>query len=232
MSERGFFSRILGGGADEDNTRIFSDEEIERSHRRRSEPEEEQRPQGFTVERASEIIDDLPPEVPRESAVRIVRGTLVAAGIRVDDLDRSTRAREAKLNSEIDLARNRQEELRQRTEELVRSLEQEIKRAREDRDTGVAEEEERISRASSRIEGIKRVRVFFGFLDPEEEEEIPGPAEDASVDETQVLKPFDTDETQVLRRSGQLADADEPTDAATSERLSRYRDSHGTHDQH
>jgi hypothetical protein len=230
MSERGFFSRILGGGADEDNTRIFSDEEIGRSHRRRSEPEEEQRPQGFTVERAAEIIDDLPPEVPRESAVRIVRGTLVAAGIRVDDLDRSTRAREAKLNSEIDLARNRQEELRQRTEELVRSLEQEIKRAREVRDTGVAEEEERISRASSGIEGIKRVRVFFGFLDPEKEES-PGPAEDASVDETQVLKPFDADETQVLRRSGQLADADEPTDAATSERLSRYRDSHGTHDQ-
>jgi hypothetical protein len=230
MSERGFFSRILGGGADEDDTRIYSDEEIESSHRGRSEPEE-QRPRGFTVERAAEIIDDLPPEVPRESAVRIVRGTLAAAGIRMEDLDRSTRARETKLNSETDLARNRQEELRQRTEELVRSLEQEIKRAREDRDNGVAEEEEKISRASAGIEVVKRVRAFFGFLDPEEEE-IPGPAEDASVDETQVLKSFDADETQVLGRSGRLADAEEPTDAATSERLSRYRDPHGTHDQH
>jgi hypothetical protein len=230
MSERGFFSRILGGGADEDDTRIYSDEEIEGSHRSRSEPEEAQRPHGFTVERAAEIIDDLPPEVPRESAVRIVRGTLAAAGIRMEDLDRSTQAREAKLNSEIDLARNRQEELRQRTEELVRSLEQEIKRAREDRDNGVAEEEEKISRASAGIEGVKRVRDFFGFLGPEEEE-IPSPAEDASVDETQVLKPFDADETQVLGRSGQLADAEEPTDAATSERLSRYRDPRGTHDQ-
>src|SRR5215210_3971207 len=158
MSERGFFSRILGGGADEDETRIFSAEETgtgRSSRRGRTEPEEEQRPRGFTVERAAEVIDDLPSDVPRESAVRIVRGTLTATGIRIDDLDRSTRAREAKLNSEIDLARNRQGELRETTEEVVRSLEEEIKRTRADLDTGIAEEEERISRASAGIEGIK-----------------------------------------------------------------------------
>jgi hypothetical protein len=223
MSERGFFSRILGVGADEDETQIFSDEETgTRRSRRRSEPEEEQRPQGFTVERAAEIIDDLPPDVPRESAVRIVRGTLTATGIRIDDLDRSTRAREAKLNSEIDLARNRQEELRETTEEVVRSLEEEIKRTREDRDTGIAEEEERISRASAGIEGIKRVRAFFGFPDPEEEK-ITDPPGDTPVDETQVLEPFDADETRVLRRPGPFSGTDEPIDATGPERPSPYR---------
>lgn len=229
MSERGFFSRILGGGADEDETRVFSAEEIgtRRPTRREEEPdEEEQRPQGFTVERAAEVIDDLPPDVPRESAVRIVRGTLTAAGIKVEDLERSTRVRESKLNSEMDLARDRQQEIQQRTEEAVRSLEEEIRKAREDRDAGIAGEEERISRASAGIEGIKRVRAFFGFPEPEEEE-ANGLAEDPPVDQTQVLEPFDEDETQVLRRSS-LAGMDEPTDATTSEGPSPYRDPRGT----
>jgi hypothetical protein len=221
MSERGFFSRILGVGVDEDETQVFSDEEIgTRRSRRRGEPEEEQRPQGFTVERAAEIIDDLPPDVPRESAVRIVRGTLTATGIRIEDLDRSTRAREAKLNSEIDLARNRQEELRETTEEVVRSLEEEIKRARDDRDRGIAEEEQRISRASAGIEGIKRVRAFFGFPDPKEGKSTE-PPEGTPVDETQVLEPFDADETRVLRRP--FAGTDEPGDANSPERPSPYR---------
>jgi hypothetical protein len=67
MSEGGFFSRILGGGANEDETRIFSPETLRRKEpARREEPEEEQRG-GFTVERAAEIIDDLPPDVSRES---------------------------------------------------------------------------------------------------------------------------------------------------------------------
>jgi len=232
MSERGFFSRILGGGADEDETRVFSAEEAgtgRPSRRGRTEPEEEQRPRGFTVERAAEVIDDLPSDVPRESAVRIVRGTLTAAGIRVDDLERSTRARESKLNSEMDLARDRQEELRQSTEEVVRSLEDEIRKAREDRDAGIAEEEERISRASAGIEGIKRVRAFFGFPEPEEEE-IADPAGDPPVDETQILEPFDEDETQVLRRPGLLGGTGGPAGDTTSEGSSPYRDPYGTTD--
>ena len=222
MSERGFFSRILGGGADEDETRVFSAEEIGTRRPRESDKEpdeEEQRPQGFTVERAAEVIDDLPQDVPRESALRIVRGTLTAAGIKVEDLERSTRARESKLNSEMDLARDRQEDIRQGTEEVVRSLEEEIRKAREERDAGIAEEEARISRATDGIEGIKRVRAFFGFPESKEEK-VADPAEDppadSPVDETQVFEPFDEDETQILRRSP-LDGTGKPADSMTSE---------------
>ncbi len=236
MSERGFFSRILGGDANEDDTRVFSAEEVEtrRSGGREESDEVEQRPQGFTVERAAEVIDDLPPDVPHESAVRIVRGTLTAAGIKVEDLERSTRVRESKLNSEMDLARDRQQEIQRGTEEVVRSLEEEIRKAREDRDAGIAQEEDRISRAAAGIEGIKRVRAFFDFPEPGEEgAEVAGPAEDSpAVDETRVFEPFDEDETQVMRRPDQLGDADSPmNDATTSEDSSPYRDRYGPTDE-
>jgi hypothetical protein len=233
MSERGFFSRILGGDTNEDETRVFSAEEVgtRRSEGGEEPDEEEQRPQGFTVERAAEVIDDLPPDVPRESALRIVRGTLTAAGIKVEDLDRSSRVRESKLNSEMDLARARQEEIRRGTEEVVRSLEEEIRKAREDRDTGIAQEEDRISRASAGIEGIKRVRAFFGFPEPEEER-IAGPAEDPPMDETRVFESFDEDETQILRRSDLPGGADSPAnDATASENPSPYRDRYGPTDE-
>ena len=233
MSERGFFSRILGGDTNEDETRVFSAEEVgtRRSEGGEEPDEEEQRPQGFTVERASEVIDDLPPDVPQESALRIVRGTLTAAGIKVEDLERSSRVRESKLNSEMDLARARQEEIRRGTEEVVRSLEEEIRKAREDRDTGIAQEEDRISRASAGIEGIKRVRAFFGFPEPEEER-IAGPAEDPPMDETRVFESFDEDETQILRRSDLPGGADSPAnDATASENPSPYRDRYGPTDE-
>ncbi|HEX8259529.1 MAG TPA: hypothetical protein VF558_04460 [Rubrobacteraceae bacterium] len=233
MSEKGFFSRILGGDTNEDETRVFSAEEVgtRRSEGGEEPDEEEQRPQGFTVERASEVIDDLPPDVPRESALRIVRGTLTAAGIKVEDLERSSRVRESKLNSEMDLARARQEEIRRGTEEVVRSLEEEIRKAREDRDTGIAQEEDRISRASAGIEGIKRVRAFFGFPEPEEER-IAGPAEDPPMDETRVFESFDEDETQILRRSDLPGGADSPAnDATASENPSPYRDRYGPTDE-
>jgi hypothetical protein len=233
MSERGFFSRLFGGDADEDETKIFSTEEIgarRPSGRGRREPDEEtQWPQGFTVERAAEVIDDLPPDVPRESAVRIVRGTLTAAGIRVEDLERATRTREAKLNSEMDLARDRQEQIRQGTEETIRSLEEEMKKARADRDADIAEEEERISRASAGIDGIKRVRAFFGFLEPEAEEPAD-PTEYPRVDETQVLEPFDEDETQILLRPPPTGAEAPANDATSSEDHSSYRDPYGSAD--
>jgi hypothetical protein len=154
MTERkGFFTRMFGEEAGDD-TRVFSPREIGAAG---EEPREvEQHPHGFTVERAAEIIKDLPPDVSRESAVRIVRGTLVAAGIRFEDLERSTRARETRLRSEIDLARGRQEELKHRTEEVLRSLEEDMRKAREARDNGLTEEDERISRANSGLQDISR----------------------------------------------------------------------------
>lgn len=235
MSDKGFFSRILGGGGD-DETSVFSPEALGRKETSRGRgepppPEEEQRPQGLTVERAAQVIDDLPPEVPRESAVRIVRGTLLAAGIQVEDLERATRARESKLNSEMDLARERQEQLRYRTEDDVRSLEEEIRRVREACDAGIAEEEQRISRAVDGIEGIKRVRAFFSFPDPEEEREASDPEEDLPVDETQVFDPFDADETQVLRRGGGAIGAAEDLADTPPESRSPYRDPHGPPDE-
>ncbi len=221
MSEGGFFSRILGGGANEDETRIISPEALRRKEPGREEPEEE-RSRGFTVERAAEIIDDLPPDVARESALRIVRGTLTAAGVRVEDLERSTRAQEAKLGSEIEFARSRQRELQERTDETVRSLEEEIRRAHEARESSLAEEKERISRASVGLENIKRVRAFFGF--PEvEEEATPEQGYEPPSDETRVLESFDDDRTQVLRRPGET---NEP-DARTSEDPSPHRDPYG-----
>ena len=240
MSEGGFFSRMFGGGTNEDETRVFSPEELRRKEYSqgepareepgREEPEEEQRG-GFSAERAVEIINDLPPDVPRESALRIVQGTLTAAGVRVEDLERSTRTREAKLGSEIERARSRQRELQERTDETVRSLEEEIKRAQEVRESGLAEEEERISRASVGLENIKRVRAFFGF--PKAEEDRPAepanelPASEPPAEETRVFEPFDDDRTQVLRRSNPPDGTNEPGGAPSQDR-SPYRDPYGT----
>ncbi len=229
MSGRGFFSRMIGGEGGEDETRIYSADELgasKKSPESQEVKEEHQQAHGFTAERAAEIIDDLPPEVPRESAVRIVRGTLEAAGVRVEDLERSTRTREAKLSSEIELARSRQRELQERTDEVVRSLEEEIRKAREARDTGVATEEQRVSRASAGLDGLRRVRAFFGFPEVEEEEtgeieigEAGDPEADTTGDETHILEPLDTnaDETQVLRRSGPFSEPGRPA-GTTDER--------------
>ena len=240
MSGGGFFSRMFGGGTNEDETRVFSPEQLRRKEYSqdepareepgREEPEEEQRG-GFSAERAIEIINDLPPDVPRESALRIVQGTLTAAGVRVEDLERSTRTREAKLGSEIERARSRQRELQERTDETVRSLEEEIKRAHEVRESGLAEEEQRISRASVGLENIKRVRAFFGF--PKAEEDRPAepadelPASEPPAEETRVFEPFDDDRTQVLQRPNPSDKTNEPG-GAPSQNLSPYRDPYGT----
>src|SRR5215217_4631007 len=109
MSEFNFLSKLLWRDADEDETSTYSVEEIgtRKPKRRRGESEEEHPPRGFSVERATEMIDDLPSEVSQESAARIVRGALVAAGIELSSFDRSTRAQVSKLSSEIERARNR-----------------------------------------------------------------------------------------------------------------------------
>lgn len=204
MSGRGFLSRIFGRGTDEDETRLYPFEEIGERMAGKEEPKEEQ-PRGFTIQRAVEIIDDLPPDVPQESALRIVRGTLAAIGVEIEDIERSTRARETRLSSEIELARSRQKDLRERTEEVVRSLEEEMRKAREACNTGIAEEEERASLASASLEEVRRVRAFFGFP---QTEEVSNLADDPS-DDTQVLEPFDEDGGRAVRRPGFLADKSE-----------------------
>jgi len=208
MSGRGFFSRLFGRDTDEGETRIFSFEEIgTRRPSSREEELEEEESRGFTIERAARIIDDLPPDVPRESAVQIVRNTLAVAGIKVvEDLERSTRKQEAKLESEIDLSRSRQQELQQKTEEAVRSLEEAIQKAREARDSGIVEEEENIARVSVRLREVRRVRAFFGFSKPEEGEAVEPTSRDLTGDEMQSSDAGEDDKTQVMRRPGPLVD--------------------------
>src|SRR5215208_90095 len=141
-TRQSFFSRVFAGSAEGEGTSIYSTEEIGMPG---TEESEGLAAHGFTVERAAEIIRNLPTEVPRPAALRIVRGTLEAAGINIDDLASSTGAREAKLNSEIELSEGRIQELKEKTEEVIRTYEAEIRKAREARDFGIAEEERKIS---------------------------------------------------------------------------------------
>src|ERR687890_10503 len=133
MSADGFFSRILGRDIDEyDSGAYHSSEEVATGRPRRSSSsrgvagEEEllPPPRDFLVESVAETIAELPAGVPQESAVLIVRRTLAAAGVTLSELDASTQAQESKLSSQIGLARNRQEEVREKTQEQVRSLEE------------------------------------------------------------------------------------------------------------
>src|SRR5215207_9900815 len=191
MSAEGFLSRMLGRDTDDeydDSGAYYSSEEVETRRSRRSSsrrvPDEEELlpppppppPREFIVERVAETISDLPEEVPQESAVLIVRRTLAAAGVKLSELDVSTQAQESKLNSEIGLARNRQEEVREKTQEQVRSLEEEIRKAKEACEDIVSYEEEKIGRASATLEGVRRVRAFFE-LHKTEGEGNAGPAD-------------------------------------------------------
>ena len=212
QQQKGIFSRMFT--QDEgDETTTYSSEEM--GVRDLNRPHDER--QGFTVERAAEIINELPPEVPRQSAYRIVRQTLLAAGIDIESLVSSTRARESKLDSEIELSRQRIQDLETRTKEVVSSLEDQIRKAREARDYGVREEEDRISRARESLEDIGKVRDFFGFSEEEassgaapfadntEADTADNVAEDAAGDETQVMERVDQDDTQILRPRGPLS---------------------------
>jgi hypothetical protein len=210
-TRHGFLSRMFSGNDvnEEEGTAVYSAEEVGVTG------EEMVEPRGFTVERAAEVIRNLPPEVPRSSAVRIVRGTLEAAGINVDDLASSTGARESKLNSEIQLSQGRIQELKEKTEEVIRSYEEEIRKAREARDFGISEEERKISASRSGLEDVQRVRDFFGLPGGEERpaEDPAGystttdlPPGEIAGEETQVMEPADEDDTQILRRPGPLSD--------------------------
>jgi hypothetical protein len=192
-TRQSFFSRVFAGSTEGEVTSIYSSEEIGAGMPGKDESEG-LAAHGFTVERAAEVIRNLPPEVPRPVAVRIVRGTLEGAGIDIAELESSTRARESKLNSEIDLSENRIQQFKDGTEEVIRNLEDEIRKAREARDFGVSEEERKISSAESGLDNIDMVRDFFGLP----QEEVMEGVEDE-----------EEDDTQVLRRPGPLSDSED-----------------------
>src|SRR5687768_17233834 len=201
-TRQSFFSRVFAGSTEGEGTSIYSSEQIGMPG---TDELEGLAAHGFTVERAAEVIRNLPPEVPRPAAVRIVRGTLEAAGIDIAELESSTRARESRLNSEIDLSENRIQQFKDETEEVIRNLEDEIRKAREARDFGVSEEERKISAAESGLDNIEMVRDFFGL--PQEEAEPS-----AAGEETQVMEGVEgeeEDDTQVLRRPGPLSDSED-----------------------
>jgi hypothetical protein len=200
MSADGFLSRMLGRDTDEyDSGAYYSSEEVETRRSRRSSssrgaPDEEKSPlRDLITERVAETIADLPAGVPQESAVLIVRRTLAAAGVKLSELDASTKAQESKLNSEIGLARNRQKEVREKTQEQVSSLEEEIRKAKEACENVVAYEEGKISQASATLEQVRRVRAFFELPKPEGEGST-GPDEQGT---QQVRRPLDVERTHI-----------------------------------
>jgi hypothetical protein len=198
-TRQGFLSRMFSVNPEEEGaTTDYSAEEVGTTGERVE-------PRSFTIERAAEVIKNLPPEVPYSSAERIVRGTLEAAGIDIADLATSTRTRESKLNSEIDLSQGRIQELKDETEEVIRSHELEIRKAREARDLGISEEERRISDARSSLQDVERVRDFFGLSGEHYATtgELPG---DPAEEDTQVMERVDEDDTEILRRPGPLSE--------------------------
>jgi hypothetical protein len=203
MSAEGFLSRMLGRDTDDeyDSGSYYSGDELETRRSRRSRrsnssrgvlDEVEPPPRDFIAERVAETIADLPEGVPQESAVLIVRRTLAAAGVKLSELDVSTQAQESKLNSEIGLAQNRQVEVREKTQEQVRSLEEEIRKVKEACEDIVSYEERKISQAWATLEGVRRVRAFFELHETEGEEGT-GPLGQR----THVLEPVEVDRAQI-----------------------------------
>jgi hypothetical protein len=82
MIENSIFSRILGRDADEGEDRTVSVEAIgTRRPKKRDESGLGDQRWDSAVKLVAETIDDLPSNFPRDSAVRIVKRTLAAAGI-------------------------------------------------------------------------------------------------------------------------------------------------------
>jgi hypothetical protein len=221
-NRQNFFSRMFGEQGANESTSVYSREEIGADDPEAREDSPHSR--AFTVERAAEVIKNLPPDVPRPALVRIVRQTLEAAGIDINELDSSTRAREARLESEIDLSEKRVRKLKEDTEGVIRNLEDQIRKAREARNFGVAEQERKIDEAEAGLEDIDMVRGFFG-LPQNGQEEPQQPSEeaiaggDAEGEETQVIRAAGEDagggggagedDTQILRQPGPLSDSDQ-----------------------
>lgn len=220
---RSFFQRLLFGDGEEDAQ--YSAESS--SARELEESEEPRELHGFTVERAASVIKDMPDDVPQKSAVRIVRQTLAAAGIEVNELGRSTRMREAKLESRIELSRGRVDELNEKTDEVISSLQDQIEKAREARDYGVSEEERKISESRDGLSDVDLVRDFFDIQveEPRSEassDQLSGGVEPRELwseryreDETQIMDPVE-DDTRVIGDRGpryaEGGDESEPRD--------------------
>jgi hypothetical protein len=191
MGANGFLAGLLGRDADESDGgsgATYSGQEIAggRGSVGRVVPQQRHRPpRDLTVERLAGAIADLPPDVPRESAVLIVRKTLDAAGVRLSEVDESTREHESRLSHEIGLAEERRAEFREKARETVRSLEEEIRKATEACEDVVAYEERKISRDLALLGEVRRVRAFFEFPGTEGGEDagraeidvLPGPKE-------------------------------------------------------
>ncbi|MDQ3639652.1 MAG: hypothetical protein M3426_17015, partial [Actinomycetota bacterium] len=113
------------------------------------------------------------------------------------------------------------------TEDVIRNLEDQIRKAREARNFGVAEQERKVEEAESGLEDIDMVRGFFGLPQNGQEEGPQQPSEettsggDAEGDETQIIRTAGEDDgataaggageddTQVLRQPGPLSDSDQ-----------------------
>ena len=149
MNVDSFFSRILGTDvdADEDRTDLAETFGMKRS-RKRNASELGEQPWDSAVDLVVEILNDLPSNFPQDSAIRIVRRTLSAAGIEIGEFNRRTWARIPQISSEIELARRRDKEFKEKTEEDIRSLEGEIRKAREAYETIRVKKEGEIARAS------------------------------------------------------------------------------------
>jgi hypothetical protein len=177
----------------------------------------------LTVERLAGAIADLPPDVPRESAVLIVRKTLDAAGVRLSEVDASTREQESRLGYEIGLAEERRKEFREKAREAVRSLEEEIRKATEACEDVVAYEERKISRDRALLGEVRRVRAFFELPEteggegagpaevegedagPSEVYELPGPTERGT---RQAREPLDATKARQVRAFFELPETE------------------------
>jgi hypothetical protein len=151
----GVFSRFFYRPADEDNgggTKHYSEDDLGVGGTG-----------NFTIERAAEIIEELPKDVSRKSARKIVVQTLKATGIEIQDIIRSSQGREEELEAEIEQGEERIQELRHTTDEIIRSLRQEIDAAREKCEENVQAEQERIERIRASLLDLNRVRDFFGL---------------------------------------------------------------------
>ena len=200
----------------------YSAEEVgTRRFKRGTSEEEGQPPRGFTIERVAEMLDELPSDVSRESASHIVQATLTAAGIELSSFDRSTSERASKLSSEIEIARSRQKEFRERTEETVHALEEEIRKAREACEASLIEEKKKIARASAALKEVERVRAFF---------DLPKIAGDENIGlNDQATHPLGVVETRPWWHSG-LPTGTNRTTQDDAEDSPEYNASHGTVD--